>query len=239
MSYFGFEAERQDYFEKQLEMNFPRKGDMNFEMVAEKMNYSENCILQEHPVRNMVKEPKELWSEIVRATPRPKYIRKATEWIREMLFGKQEFAAIHWRYNNGVKTGYFESETTIFKDWGKHCPKWPSCKIFTLGLETPEIFAEKVTKLLTEKTIYKIYIAAPPDQATTVANFRYEIQKIDEKFEVLVGQDAQKLLEARRSLLFPNCEFLKRHFNNIFSITEQEICFHSKLFITAGKKHTT
>jgi len=91
---------------------------------------------------------------------------------------------------------------------------------------------------LAEKNIFNIYIAAPPDQATTVANFRYEIQKIDAKFEVLVGQDAQKLLEARRSLLFPNCEFLKKHFNNIFSITEQEICFHSKLFITAGKKHT-
>ncbi|CBY08546.1 unnamed protein product [Oikopleura dioica] len=218
--YFGFSNEKQDYFDKKLERNFSRKGELDFGMIEKLMNYSENCLLQEHPVRNMKRES-ELWNEIVRATPRPKYVRKAAEWIREMLFGEHEYAAIHWRYNS--------------RDWGKHCPKWPSCKIFKLGIETPEIFAQKITKLLTEKNIFKIYIAAPPDQATTVANFRYEIQKIDAKFEVLVGTDAEKLLEARRSLLFPNCSFLKKHFNNIFSITEQEICFHSKLFIRADQ----
>lgn len=81
-----------------------------------------------------------------------------------------------------------------------------------------------------KKNIYKLYIAAPPDQSRLVETFKDEILKIDGKFDVLVGLDAVKLLQIR----YPRCKFMKEHMNNVFSITEQEVCFQSKLFIRAG-----
>ena len=101
MSYYGFRSENSNYFEKKLKMDVTKKDQLNFTTIEARLNYSEPCIIQEHPVRSMVYD-QELWNEIVRATPRPKYIRIAASWIRHMLFRKNEFAAIHWRYDKTV-----------------------------------------------------------------------------------------------------------------------------------------
>ena len=83
-------------------MNVLKKEHLNASSIATRFNYSESCILQEHPWRN-IDYDKNLWNEIVRATPRPKYIRNAAGWIRDLLFGEDEYAALHWRYNKNVR----------------------------------------------------------------------------------------------------------------------------------------
>ncbi|CAG5106915.1 Oidioi.mRNA.OKI2018_I69.chr1.g3058.t1.cds [Oikopleura dioica] len=171
-------------------MDVRKKEHLNFSSIATRFNYPESCILQEHPWRN-IDYDQNLWNEIVRATPRPKYIRNAAGWIRDLLFGEDEYAAMHWRYNKN--------------DWGKHCGsagEWRSCPIYELGTKNPALFAQKLTKLLKEKNIYKLYIAAPPDQSRLVETFKDEILKIDGKFDVLVGLDAVKLLQIRARIEF-------------------------------------
>ena len=101
ISYYGFESSNLNFFSKNLENDILKKENLNSSSIAKRFNYSENCILQEHPWRNIIYD-QNLWQEIVRATPRPKYIRNAAKWIRNLLFGEDQFAALHWRYNQNV-----------------------------------------------------------------------------------------------------------------------------------------
>ena len=101
ISYYGFENSNLNFFSKNLENDVTKKENLNSTSIANRFNYSESCILQEHPFRNIVYD-QSLWREIVRATPRPKYIRNAAKWIRNLLFGEDQFAALHWRYNQNV-----------------------------------------------------------------------------------------------------------------------------------------
>lgn len=51
---------------------------------------------------------------IIRATPRPKYLRDIAEkYLAEVMeLPEKDYLAIHWRYNHG--------------DWLKHCEHKPS-----------------------------------------------------------------------------------------------------------------
>ena len=54
-----------------------------------------------------------LMQRIIRATPRPKYLRDiARNFVEKYLGGGDQMVAIHWRYNHG--------------DWLQHCEKHPS-----------------------------------------------------------------------------------------------------------------
>lgn len=55
----------------------------------------------------------DLMQRIVRATPRPKYLRDiAHDFVTKFMEGGTGMAAIHWRYNHG--------------DWLRHCEHHPS-----------------------------------------------------------------------------------------------------------------
>ena len=49
---------------------------------------------------------------IIRATPRPKYLREIARAYIESRMKSVDFLAIHWRYNHG--------------DWLRHCEHHPS-----------------------------------------------------------------------------------------------------------------
>lgn len=113
---------------------------------------------------------------IIRATPRPKYLRDiARNFVEKFLGGGDQMVAIHWRYNHG--------------DWLQHCEKHPSpaCTavleyvvllpffmlILFRTIGYPEEIAKQIASYVREHSHLKyLYIAAPLEEASLIENIR-------------------------------------------------------------------
>ena len=83
-----------------------------------------------HPIKNAaVKYDMDLRHEIIRATPRPLYIRDMATRITKNLFRGEKYSFLHWRYDRN--------------DFLKHCGKtgqWDSCPLYEKVSNDPKHF---------------------------------------------------------------------------------------------------
>ncbi|CBY32445.1 unnamed protein product [Oikopleura dioica] len=162
----------------------------------------------------------DLMQRIIRATPRPKYLRNiAKSFIKNVI--KQQmpngrYLALHWRYNHG--------------DWLQHCEhrESPACDAVLETMEKPKMIAAEIVDFFNARPeLEGIYIAAPLEERPLIDAIK---SSIGETVPILIGDS----LMTHMLGMYPNCKWMKDNFHDIFSSLEQEICSLSDTFLYAS-----
>jgi len=162
----------------------------------------------------------DLMQRIIRATPRPKYLRNiAKSFIKNVIEQKMQngkYLALHWRYNHG--------------DWLFHCEKKksPVCDAVLETIDNPKMIAAEIVDFFNARPeLEGIYIAAPLEERPLIDAIK---SSIGETVPILIGDS---LMNHMRSM-YPNCQWMEDNFHDIFSSLEQEICSLSDTFLYAA-----
>ena len=196
-----------DYFQKEVDFhNGWREQPVDkMHLLYQKSNAS--CSAMEHPIRGWtVNYNQTLMNEIIRATPRPKYIRDLATRITRKIFGFHQYSALHWRYNQ--------------KDFMKHCPGWDSCPLYDTVTKNVEQFCRLVVDHLKPYKLKHIYLAAPPNEIKLINQIK-QILTEEHGYTVATMKESQVLMHQ----FYPHCEYIHTHEEDVFSTIEQEISF--------------
>ena len=171
-------------------------------------------------------EPTLLYSLGYVTTPMPAFLFKIAEDFRKNVFRHQNLIAVHWRYDR--------------QDWMVRCSKqtrghggremYEMCG--KLRLVGPEDIAEGISQFrrgLAESgvSVEKVYIAAPQTLRWFVKVIKYHLVASD--MQVYTHSDARAHLEQ-----YSDCSFISRHFYDLLSLLEMNICLHSCCFLSSG-----
>ncbi|XP_039265084.2 uncharacterized protein LOC120340788 [Styela clava] len=167
----------------------------------------------------------DVFSEIIRHTPAPKYLRSVAEDFIKTKFGGAKFLTVHWRYDK--------------KDWMKRCGELQAgssrkklCNEAAL-IQPPDVAQAVLLKLddvkFTVPGITHIYIASPPSEI----EFITEVKKIlnEKKFLVYHIPDLTSFLKER----YASCNFIKEHLDDIESSIEMQICTRGSVFLRSTR----
>jgi len=163
----------------------------------------------------------DLMRRIIRATPRPKYLRNiAKSFIKNVIEQKMQngkYLALHWRYNHG--------------DWLFHCQrtlkhkKSPVCDVVLETIDKPKMIAAEIVDFFNARPeLEGIYIAAPLEERPLIDAIK---SSIGDTVPILIGDSLMNHMLS----MYPNCQWMEDNFHDIFSSLEQEICSLSDTFL--------
>nr|XP_039262015.1 uncharacterized protein LOC120338145 [Styela clava] len=169
----------------------------------------------------------DLFESILNHYRRPLFIRQIVEHFHHSVIEGNPFLSIHWRYNEG---DFLSKHHCNNQDINKKiCSR---AKSFT-----SEDFIQKIDEKLEEieKKGFKmthVYFAAPPDALKMMKQLSKLLRK-NRGIDIFSSKELIQFLKSE----YNNCEFLTKHFDDIISTTEMEIC--SRGFAFLGSQGTT
>ena len=126
-----------DFFSEKVQARFGKIKPVPTENMKDIFGQTSRAFAtMEHPIRNTAVEyDMELRREIIRATPRPLYIREMATRITKNLFRGEKYSFLHWRYDRN--------------DFLKHCGKnggWDSCPLYEKVSTDPKQFRKVIVR---------------------------------------------------------------------------------------------
>ncbi|XP_039262014.2 uncharacterized protein LOC120338144 isoform X1 [Styela clava] len=169
----------------------------------------------------------DLFESILSHYKRPLFIRQIAEHFHRRVINGNPFLSIHWRYNERDFLSEFHCNNRDINK--KICSQ---AKSFTI-----EDFFQKIGEKLDdiEKkgfNITHVYYAAPPNSLLMMKPLS-KLLRENRGIDIFSSKELIQFLKSE----YKNCEFLTKHFDDIISTTEMEIC--SRGFAFMGSQGTT
>ncbi|XP_039265904.2 uncharacterized protein LOC120341462 isoform X1 [Styela clava] len=170
-----------------------------------------------------------LMKEIIKLTRNPTYIANmAKEYISKSIFKGRPFISVHWRYEelDFMNRCRFDlKKGNLSKARKKFCEK----TLGVSGSDIADIVLKKILSIRNETNVRDIYIASPPSEREKIANTS-RILFESHKFNTLSSPDLEAFITEHHG----SCGNIMKHFNDILSTTEMEICSKGIVFLSSA-----
>nr|XP_039265825.1 uncharacterized protein LOC120341394 [Styela clava] len=175
-----------------------------------------------------------LWLSLSYYSRSPEYISQIAKSFISLEMGKKQFISVHWRYNKDDFMKRCQIDITHANEM-----KLTLCRNALLIKPTDIAMAieDKIISLRKEGKLQHnphLYFAAPPSERKIiegVAKILFDRQGMTTFSSV----DVEEFMKVR----YNSCPSLERHFNDIMSTTEMEICTRSLVFLGSVRSSWT